>query len=377
MKHREKHIMDTEEYSSFYKFIGRDIDNSQVKDVLGSLPKRHYEKGQIFVRQGDPGSELFLIQAGSAAVFVKGNKSYVNLLRKDDYFGELALLANEPRKATVVAAEPLDVFVIGKKYYNQLVNQFPFLTMSFMEKLYKRQMTDFLLIQNKNKQLEESIRMRKVTTHFLTLVLVALSIYSFGMVFADEVFHTGSRSGAASNYITTRVVELFTLLLLLIVGKKIGFTLTDFGFTLKGSKRSILESIGISAGIMLLLTGAKVLLIRMGFTVYGSTVFPGIDNISFTFYFYLVVAVLQEFIARGMFQSTLQRLMVDKTNGLSAIALCSLIFAVLHLHISISYALISMLFSFIWGLMYKRHKTIAGTSLSHFLIGNMGRLLGV
>ena len=364
-------------YSSFYKFLGRDFNDPEIRNVLKSLPARRYKKGNVLVKEGEPGLELFLIQSGSAAVFVKGSEGPINLLKKDDYFGELALMSNEPRKATVVAAEAMDVFVINKNTFSRLISQFPFLAGSFMGKLYKRQKEDFLLIKEKNKQLQQAINMRKAVTRFLTIVLVALSLYSLGMGFLSEFSRFGESVAAKASYFFTRVIEISTLTLLLATGRKMGFTLKDFGFTLIGIKRSLAESLLVTAGIASLMIALKVLLINSGFDFLGETIFSGISTIDFTFYTYIVVAIMQEFIARGMFQSTMQRLMEDKTGGISAIALCSLIFAVLHLHISLEYALISMVFSFIWGLMYSRHKTIAGASLSHFIIGNMGRLLGL
>jgi len=222
-----------------------------------------------------------------------------------------------------------------------------------------------------DKLIKESIQMRKVSTSFLTTALVVLCFYCFGLLFAEYFSF-----GADSKYnFSARIVEIVSLTVLLIIGRKMGFSLEDFGFTLKGAKRSIIESLLFSAGILAIFVIAKFWLVSRGITFLGATVFSG--SIDITLIIYIPVAILQEFIARGIFQSTLLRLMDDKTGGLSAIALCSLIFAVLHLHMSLSYALVSMVFSFIWGFMYKRHKTIIGVSISHYLIGGIGGILGV
>lgn len=222
-----------------------------------------------------------------------------------------------------------------------------------------------------DKLIKESVQMRKVSTSFLTTALVILCFYCFGLVFAEYF-----SSGLFLKYnIVSRIVEITSLTLLLIIGKKMGFSMKDFGFTLEGAPRSLAESLLLTAVVLAVFIFGKILLIKSGFAFLGSTLFSG--SLDITDVIYIPVAVLQEFIARGIFQSTLHRLMDDKTGGLSAVILCSLIFSVLHLHISLSYALISMVFSFIWGLMYMRHKTIVGVSLSHYLIGTFGEILGV
>jgi len=47
-----------------------------------------------------------------------------------------------------------------------------------------------------------------------------------------------------------------------------------------------------------------------------------------------------------------------------------------HIHESIVLGLTSISFSTLWGLMYVRHRTIVGISLSHFLIGNWAGVIG-
>uniref|UniRef100_A0A2K5MFE1 cAMP-dependent protein kinase type I-alpha regulatory subunit n=1 Tax=Cercocebus atys TaxID=9531 RepID=A0A2K5MFE1_CERAT len=85
--------------------------------ILESLDKwehltvAHFEDGQKIVVQGEPGDEFFIILEGSAAVLQRHseNEEFVEVgrLGPSDYFGEIALLMNRPRAATVVARGPL------------------------------------------------------------------------------------------------------------------------------------------------------------------------------------------------------------------------------------------------------------------------------
>jgi membrane protease YdiL (CAAX protease family) len=85
---------------------------------------------------------------------------------------------------------------------------------------------------------------------------------------------------------------------------------------------------------------------------------------------------VQEFIARGTVQGTLERLFSGRHRGFLAILVTSLLFGSLHVYSSIPLAVSALLTSWLWGWMYNRQQTLAGVSLSHFLIGNAAGLMG-
>jgi CRP-like cAMP-binding protein len=87
-------------------------------DRLGSrFVKRDYQTGQDIVTQGKGGAGLFILASGAAeAVRVRtdGSKAVVNTFGSTDFFGELALLDDEPRTASVVATEPTQCLVLSQ-----------------------------------------------------------------------------------------------------------------------------------------------------------------------------------------------------------------------------------------------------------------------
>jgi CRP-like cAMP-binding protein len=76
----------------------------------------------MVIKQGDPGTEFFVIKSGEASVKVTtdGVTKVLATLKPGDYFGESALLRDEPRAATVAAETNLVTFKIGREKFNSL-----------------------------------------------------------------------------------------------------------------------------------------------------------------------------------------------------------------------------------------------------------------
>eukprot|EP00448_Togula_jolla_P011288 CAMPEP_0170596858 /NCGR_PEP_ID=MMETSP0224-20130122/15366_1 /TAXON_ID=285029 /ORGANISM="Togula jolla, Strain CCCM 725" /LENGTH=799 /DNA_ID=CAMNT_0010921227 /DNA_START=71 /DNA_END=2470 /DNA_ORIENTATION=+ len=82
-----------------------------------------FKKGEVIIRQGDPGKEFFVIQQGECSVTVStdgGPPNKVATLKAGDYFGENALLRDEPRSATITADTQLVTFKITRDKFAEL-----------------------------------------------------------------------------------------------------------------------------------------------------------------------------------------------------------------------------------------------------------------
>ena len=73
---------------------------------------------------------------------------------------------------------------------------------------------------------------------------------------------------------------------------------------------------------------------------------------------------IQEFVVRGALQGSLQRTLGGPHVALRAILFSTLIFTTLHLHLSVSYALLTFVPSLFWGAMFARQRSLVGVSLS-------------
>jgi CRP-like cAMP-binding protein len=79
--------------------------------------------GKELMREGDPGREFFVILEGTAEVTQDGER--INSLDAGDFFGEIALISEVPRTATVTATSPLRALVVTARSFNRLVEEVP------------------------------------------------------------------------------------------------------------------------------------------------------------------------------------------------------------------------------------------------------------
>lgn len=90
---------------------------AQIADEI-DLPE-----GKTLMREGDRGREFFVLVEGNAEVR-KGNRK-VNTMGKGDFFGEIALVSQKPRTATVTTASPVRALVVTEQSFRSLMKSAP------------------------------------------------------------------------------------------------------------------------------------------------------------------------------------------------------------------------------------------------------------
>lgn len=101
----------------------QDLDNYEKNNFCDVLESETFEDGQIVVKEGERGTKFYFIEEGEAeALKEKGGKQeVVYRCKANDYFGELALLRDEPRAATVKAVGKLKVCSIERDAFKRLL----------------------------------------------------------------------------------------------------------------------------------------------------------------------------------------------------------------------------------------------------------------
>ena len=97
---------------------------------------RSYRAGDIIFKEGDAGSEFFVVKSGSVSVRL-GNRT-LRTIGEGDIFGEMALIDNEPRSATIVADTDTVVVPVGEKQFLFMTGQAPYFALSVMKILAQR-----------------------------------------------------------------------------------------------------------------------------------------------------------------------------------------------------------------------------------------------
>jgi putative ABC transport system ATP-binding protein len=115
--------------------VFRPLTPRTLTQVADQMILEKYPAGTIIMRQGDPGDKFYLIRAGAVDVIVDYETSprTVATLGKGDFFGEAALLTGEPRNATVIAKEDVQLYTLGKEEFQAVVAA----SASFEEELRK------------------------------------------------------------------------------------------------------------------------------------------------------------------------------------------------------------------------------------------------
>uniref|UniRef100_A0A673A9A7 cAMP-dependent protein kinase type I-alpha regulatory subunit n=1 Tax=Sphaeramia orbicularis TaxID=375764 RepID=A0A673A9A7_9TELE len=114
-------------YEEFLRKVSilESLDKWERLTVADALEPVQFEDGQKIVVQGEPGDEFFIILEGSAAVLQRRseNEEFVEVgrLAPSDYFGEIALLMNRPRAATVVARGPLKCVKLDRPRFERVL----------------------------------------------------------------------------------------------------------------------------------------------------------------------------------------------------------------------------------------------------------------
>jgi small-conductance mechanosensitive channel/CRP-like cAMP-binding protein len=92
------------------------LGEGALRAIAEAARRRHFAAGEVVIREGSAGTELYLVEQGELEVLIrrsKGEDSVVARLGPSEFFGERSLMTGEARRATVRAAAPSVVLAVG------------------------------------------------------------------------------------------------------------------------------------------------------------------------------------------------------------------------------------------------------------------------
>ena len=117
---------------------------SDIRARLRSVVERRFKQGETVFRQGDPPDCLYAIGRGEAEVVredpVRG-ETILARLGPGEFFGEMGIIGNAPRMATVRAATDLEVLSIHRIHFGPLLSYLPWLREGILAE-YRRRSAD-------------------------------------------------------------------------------------------------------------------------------------------------------------------------------------------------------------------------------------------
>ena len=99
------------------------ISDRALGKIVSITHSKKYPAGETVFSEGQEGKLLYIVKAGEVAV-VKGEKT-ISTLVAGDFFGEMALLEEIPRTATVVVSKDSELLLIYKVKFDELLENYP------------------------------------------------------------------------------------------------------------------------------------------------------------------------------------------------------------------------------------------------------------
>lgn len=337
--------------------------------------------GTFLTREGERSLDFFIIVSGRAQVTKGGGKLRVSVLGPGSIIGEIALIERGARSASVQALEELRVLVLRESRFidrPELADIYPVLMRNVSRELCER-------VRTQSDHTVKSLSAQVSMARFLVNFLLISSLYTLFL----GIFLRLKQPFASPTFITIGALVVFLTVIIRFM-RKSGQPMSAYGLTLRDWRPALRESLIASALGMAFTLGLKWVIVH---TVPSMADKPLLDiSGSFTDYgvpfswdswwvyvaLYTLFSPVQEFVTRGGVQGALQEFLSagaerpTAANRWLANLIANCVFAALHSHISISFALMAFFPGMLWGWLYSRQPTLLGVSVSHIIIGVWG-----
>jgi CRP-like cAMP-binding protein len=112
------------------------LDKRDLRDVASTMKERRFDAGHVLATEGQSGVGFFVIEEGEAKVEVGGRE--VARIGPGGYFGEIALIADSPRTATVTAETPILALGLTSWEFRPIVESNASIAWKLLEALAKK-----------------------------------------------------------------------------------------------------------------------------------------------------------------------------------------------------------------------------------------------
>ena len=130
----------------------RNLDAAKLKLLAFTSERLTYGPGESLFNQGDSGDTAYVIVQGEADIIIDTPAGPITVatVKQNDWVGEIAILCDVPRTATITAKSKLITLRISKDVFFQLIMQFPQMSVEVMRELAFR-------LERTNRKLQEAV----------------------------------------------------------------------------------------------------------------------------------------------------------------------------------------------------------------------------
>lgn len=118
------------------------LTQEQLMELLPSIQVRNYSENDVIVKEGDPGNGMYIVSAGAAAVSTQGSdgvtRVVLSMMGPGQCFGEMALLDEQPRSATVVAMGGTTCLYLPASQFRSLLQRHVTISQALLPVLVRR-----------------------------------------------------------------------------------------------------------------------------------------------------------------------------------------------------------------------------------------------
>ena len=356
-----------------------DVPRDLVEHLEGLLLRQDYAAGESILIEGETADRVCLLTDGRVGIYKGDEGARLDSVEAGASFGEMGLLSGAPRSVTVTAETPVVVWSISVAAFEafQARTGVDLLALSMRSQAgalgARLARTNDVAAQWLRERMEQ-YRIRVSFGTLFTNVILMMFVYTSALGVLREFSATGS-----SSTLTTSALLILMAAGAALMMKASGFPASTFGFTLARWQWVLVDSLAWSAAFCAVLTLAKAALLQWSpahahLALFKPWVSPaGLLATVVAYALYVVLSPLQEFVARGLMQGALTRMLTGRLVPLKAIVVANAVFSVSHQHLGLGYALAVFVPGLFWGWLYHRHGgSLLGVSVSHVLIGLWG-----
>ncbi|CAF0865839.1 unnamed protein product [Adineta steineri] len=109
-----------------HNLLFRTLEAKQMDQILDAMWEKNVKKGETIIKQGDGGDNFYVIDNGIYEIYVSKQEDFRDPIKVGEYnqigsFGELALMYNQPRSATIISSTDGILWVMGRQTFRKLV----------------------------------------------------------------------------------------------------------------------------------------------------------------------------------------------------------------------------------------------------------------